>query len=397
MAASATAASQLVLFLGLPYIAVLAGKSEFGSYSAVLGVATVISVVGIGRLELQIVQDSAAKAVRRLSYSLLLALFVIATLSIILLFFARADLLKYLFLGYVMLSLNSAYLYLGVLRLYHYVGGIRTLANIMFVLVSAMLYNFAIFPFSLHYVQFVVVFLCLLFVLLFVIRKNLFGLRMMSILNIKKIRHFIGAGKRFLVYTFPSSILNSSINNLMPVVLLALYGAEYAASYFLVYKIMMFPVGIAGQTIGVYYRRESLSKLNSRKKLWHFTLVLLFVLLAVAALFLVLVYFLYPYFVYEYLGAEWLDTLEFYFLIALMSASGVLYTPITSIFLVLNRQKQDFLINLLRALVIFFIVGFFALNEFGFIYFVSAISGVTVVLNVCTLMFCLVLARNGGR
>ena len=96
----------------------------------------------------------------------------------------------------------------------------------------------------------------------------------------------------------------------MPVVIPFFFGFEKAGIFFLVYKVIAFPVGVIGQSLGNILRRELIVESLSGKEARNIISKTFLLSLSISVLFFYLVYFFFDWVVYNYFGLAYLEALD---------------------------------------------------------------------------------------
>ncbi|MFT4683534.1 MAG: O-antigen/teichoic acid export membrane protein [Patiriisocius sp.] len=167
-----------------------------------------------------------------------------------------------------------------------------------------------------------------------------------------KYRVFFIKYKDFPKYTLPSSFLNISTIQLIPIILLFYFGAEVAGLVFIIQKILGAPFGLLGESIKqvVYKKMSTLG--SNRAGLYKLTTQVVIVSFVFVGLLMAVIYITLPY-LFKYLfSPEYYQSIEFFLYLIPFYLFQLAVSPILSVVFVMKRQKEYFIWEIFR----FFIV-----------------------------------------
>lgn len=182
-----------------------------------------------------------------------------------------------------------------------------------------------------------------------------------------KYRAFFIEYKDFPKYTLPSSFLNITSIQLIPIILLFYYGAEVAGLVFIIQKLLGAPFGLLGESLKqvVYKKMSTLSSDNSGLfKLTNQVVILSFVS---GGVIMSVIYILLPY-VFEFLfPPEYYQSVEFFIYLIPLYLFQLAISPILSIVYVIKRQKEYFIWEIFRFIIVMSVLVFGGIYEDIFI------------------------------
>ena len=167
-----------------------------------------------------------------------------------------------------------------------------------------------------------------------------------------KYRSFFIEYKDFPKYTLPSSFLNISSIQLIPIILLFYYGAEVAGLVFIIQKLLGAPFGLLGESLKqvVYKKMSTLASNNS--ELFKLTTQVVVVSFVFGGILMSIIYILLPYLFKFLFPPEYYQSVEFFLYLIPFYLFQLAVSPILSVIYVMKRQKEYFIWEIFR----FFIV-----------------------------------------
>jgi len=174
-----------------------------------------------------------------------------------------------------------------------------------------------------------------------------------------KYRAFFIEYKDFAKYTLPSSFLNISTIQLIPIILLFYYGAEVAGLIFIIQKLLGAPFGLLGESLKqVVYKKMSTLASNylGLFKLTTQVVVLAFVF---GAVLMSIIYILLPYLFNFLFPLEYYNSVEFFLYLIPLYLFQLAVSPILSVVYVMKRQKEYFVWEIFRF---FIVIGILVLG-----------------------------------
>lgn len=169
---------------------------------------------------------------------------------------------------------------------------------------------------------------------------------------------------KFPIYSASSQFFNSAGVQLPTIIMTAIYGSKVVGYYGLANSIISIPMVLIGNSIGdVFYgeaasigrkRPEELKRLSSSlfKKLVLIGLLPLLILILAGAFLFSFVF-----------GASWYQAGVYAQILATLVFFRLIFTPISRIYSVFERQKEAFVIDLLRVIFVVIVFGIAYLLE----------------------------------
>ncbi|HHY80204.1 MAG TPA: oligosaccharide flippase family protein [Thermoanaerobacter sp.] len=167
-----------------------------------------------------------------------------------------------------------------------------------------------------------------------------------------------GRYKNFPIYSAPSQLLNTAGIQLPVFFISSLYGSQVLGLYGLANSVVNLPMVLMGQSIGdvFYAETASVGKLNpDRVKGLSDKLFKKLVLIGLVPL--VILLFFGPFLFSFVFGYRWHDAGEYAQILAFLVFARFIFTPISRIYSVFEKQKQAFMLDLLRVILVFIAFG----------------------------------------
>ncbi len=164
--------------------------------------------------------------------------------------------------------------------------------------------------------------------------------------------------KNFPIYSAPSQLLNTAGVQLPVFFISSLYGSQVLGLYGLASSVVNLPMVLIGRSIGdvFYAETASVGKLNpNRVKDLSDKLFKKLVLVGLAPLMILL--FFGPFLFSFVFGYRWHDAGEYAQILAFLVFARFIFTPISRIYSVFERQKQAFMLDLFRVILVFVTFG----------------------------------------
>jgi len=168
---------------------------------------------------------------------------------------------------------------------------------------------------------------------------------------VPEVRASLGRYRRFPLLATPAALLNSTAQQ-VPIFLLApAFGAAVAGMYFFSVRITMAPLDIIGRSIGQVFYAEAIAYGQERpaalRRLVLATSAKSFLLGLVPGL---VIACLAPVLFRAIFGNEWSEAGEFSQVMAIMLIANFAVSPISQIFLIVERQHYSVVLNILKLL-----------------------------------------------
>lgn len=167
-----------------------------------------------------------------------------------------------------------------------------------------------------------------------------------------------GRYKNFPIYSAPSQLLNTAGVQLPVFFISSLYGSQVLGLYGLANVVVNLPMVIIGQSIGdvLYAEAADVGKKNPhRLKDLSDKLFKKLVLIGLAPLMILL--FFGPFLFSFVFGYRWHGAGQYAQILAFLVFARFIFTPISRIYSVFERQKKAFMLDLFRVVLVFVVFG----------------------------------------
>ncbi|HOA82008.1 MAG TPA: oligosaccharide flippase family protein [Defluviitaleaceae bacterium] len=164
--------------------------------------------------------------------------------------------------------------------------------------------------------------------------------------------------KNFPIFTAPSQLLNTAGVQLPVIFISSLYGSQVLGLYGLANAVVNLPMVLIGQSIGdVFYAEAArVGKLNP-KRVKDLSGKLFKKLLLIGLVPLMILLFFGPFLFSFVFGHRWYDAGEYAKILAFLVFARFIFTPISRVFSVFERQKKEFMLDLFRVILVFVAFG----------------------------------------
>lgn len=171
----------------------------------------------------------------------------------------------------------------------------------------------------------------------------------------KKLTKLLYKYQNFPKYVLPANILNQISRQLPNILINIIYNSKYAGYYILVQKVLGAPIYIIGAAYGDIFRQEASNNLinnNNCTEILKKTLIQLFIIGIIPFSLLIL----YAPNIFGYIfGYEWIIAGEYASILAPMFFFQFIANPISTIYIIANRQKEDFSIQIVMLVLLCFL------------------------------------------
>ena len=182
-------------------------------------------------------------------------------------------------------------------------------------------------------------------------------------ISIQKIRWSAKRYKKFPVYGAPSQFLNSAGLQLPTLFITAMYGGHVIGLFGLANNIVNLPMFLIGNAISDVFYGEAASIGKRNPQALKELSMRLFKKLVLLGLLPFLILFLFGPFVFSLvLGTDWYEAGVYARILAVLAFSRLIFTPISRVFHVFERQREGLFLDILRVtlvLILFLISKFF--------------------------------------
>jgi len=193
----------------------------------------------------------------------------------------------------------------------------------------------------------------------------------------EKIKYCAKRYIKFPLYTSVSQLFNQAGLQLPSLLMLSLYDGKTVGYYSLANSILSLPMVLIGNSIGdVFYTEAASFGKNDPKRLKELSNNLLKKLFLIGLIPLVILLTIGPFLFGLIFGKQWIEAGYFARIMAIIVFSRLIFTPISRLYSVFEKQKEAFLIDLLRLILVlsvYYISKFLLLdvNIFIMLYSVS--------------------------
>lgn len=368
-----TVFSQIVSIISLPVITSLFSKIEIGLinvYTSFFGLLGVFSTLGYSNA---IILSKDEKEENELIILCLINMLLIAFFFALIMVFLRNHISQYLQLSnnLYLLGVPFTVLYSGLNNLiigiamkhskFSFISKYRITLSLLTPLgaISLGLMNTNFYVLYLCYVvfPFIVAFGYFSF-LLFKSHKNF---RTISLCDLK---FQYKQHSNFLKFTLFSDFINTSINQIPVYFILKISGLGAVAQYNLTNRILGLPVTIISSSIGEVFKQQASKEFlnnNNCIKTFRFTT---FWLITLSIPFFLILFLSAPYIIDTFFGKDWSDVSFYLRILCFLYMLRFIVSPLTFVFNLTSKQKQDFYGHLFMLLIPFISYSFSSLLNF---------------------------------
>lgn len=199
-----------------------------------------------------------------------------------------------------------------------------------------------------------------------------FGIRVLSkplFLKFKTLSNYISTNKvieslkrykNFPIYNAPNKLL-ISIGNQLPIIFLAtFYGTRVVGFYGLAYTIVRLPMNLIGNSVGdVFFSEAAKIGKENPSTLKKLSIELIKKLIVVGLIPLFTLIFFGPFLFSFVFGENWYNAGVYSRIISIMLFFSLIFTPVSRVYEVFEKQKEKLLIDLVRItlIIIVFTIG----------------------------------------
>jgi len=213
-------------------------------------------------------------------------------------------------------------------------------------------------------------------VLLYLLKINLTDI---TKINFNEIKAALKKNNTLLKYAFPSNLINTIANNSMPILILVYFSTSESGAYFLSIKLLSAPLLFISNTISKpYFNKATELYKNKDKNLLRFTKKIAYTNLVIMLLF-VIVLNIFNYFFLDYFFDEkWVYLIEYSFFLSFLFLGKSIFSPISHIVEILNKNHIGLLFNIYLVVATFFAIyfGHIYSNSLYSVIFMSIVNGV---------------------
>lgn len=174
--------------------------------------------------------------------------------------------------------------------------------------------------------------------------------------------------KNFPIFSATSQLFNSAGGNLPIIFMSAIYGSEMVGYFGLANSIVNVPMVLIGNSIGdVFYGETASIGKSNPHELKKLTGKLFKKLILIGLFPLVILILFGPQLFSVIFGTNWYEAGKYARILSLLVFARLIFTPISRLYSVFERQKESFLIDLFRVvliIVVFVFVYFYGLSSY---------------------------------
>nr|WP_294858240.1 oligosaccharide flippase family protein [uncultured Fluviicola sp.] len=395
-----TAIAQLIAYLIYPILTRIYSTADIGELGVYTRLVAFITAFATARYELTLPiakQDNHAFSLYRLSFRIsLISLSTILLLGFLYYLFKPVDLSNYVFLimvvlsSYIMVWINLGTSWSVRKKLFHQIS-IQRVVNALSVNGLRLFFGLA------HLGSFGLILGSLLgsfasifvFIRTFISEKRVFY----PTKDIKRFRILAREYKSFPLINLPHTLLDLGVDLIIAALIVIYYGKDVFGSYSHAYMMLKLPLVFFGQSIGqVFFNRcsEMINKQQDIYPLVRKTIRTLFLIALVP--FTILFFYGAPIFTFVF-GNQWAESGRIAEILAPALLLNFLVSPISTLALILSKQKVMFGIGLLVAFIQCFCFGvlpmlFSAISKFGIL--PAGFHSFETILLINTILFCII-------
>lgn len=175
--------------------------------------------------------------------------------------------------------------------------------------------------------------------------------------------------KNFAIFSAPSQLLNTAGLQLPVFFITSFYGSQVLGLYGLANSVVNLPMVLIGQSIAdvLYSEAASVGRENP-KRIKALSNRLLKISVFIGLIPLLVLLFFGPFLFSFVFGSQWYQAGVYSRILAFLVFSRFIFTPISRIYSVFERQKEAFILDLFRVILVvvsFMIAKFFNLSSYG--------------------------------
>jgi len=192
---------------------------------------------------------------------------------------------------------------------------------------------------------------------------------LLSNINREGIRYSAKRYKRFAYFSAPSQLLNTAGVQLPVFFITSLYGSQVLGFYGLANSIVNLPMVLIGQSVGdVFYGEAAHVGRENPKRIKDLSNKLFKRLVIIGLIPLLVLLFFGPFLFSFVFGSQWYEAGVYARIIAFLVFVRLIFTPISRIYSVFERQKEAFILDSFRVILVlasFMIANFFNLSSYA--------------------------------
>ncbi|QTD36954.1 oligosaccharide flippase family protein [Polaribacter batillariae] len=343
-----TLIAQIIAILGAIFLAKLYGEEAYGIFGVFISITSISSIISTLQLDnCIIISKDKIESVNWFNF-LLLLVFVLISFACVVFFFSS------FFITYKQEEINMIYFVVpGTLILSYNLLNVNLFTfNKEFTVISSSKIFLAIGTVFLQFILYkkfnlfglIIGFLISQFLVLFFLflknKKNIIKP------NFIKIKRDVKANSSIIKFLLPSNIINSFANNLMPILILAVFGAKEAGVYFFSFKILGAPLFLISSSVSqVFFQKASELFKTNKSELHRLTKKIVTTNLLLIFGFLVCINTIGMYVLELYFNNGWENLRLYVFILSMLIFARTSFNPISSLIIVLNKNQISLLFN----------------------------------------------------
>ena len=343
-----TLVAQIIAMIGAIFLAKIYGEEAYGLFGVFISITSITSIVSSLQLDKFIVISKNIKESINW-YNFLLILVPVCTILISILLFVVSNYFfnEQLSLNILLLSTIGTLLIALITtneNFFTFKKEFSTISNSKIVLTITNLGLQILLYSSYHLLGLIIGFLISQFFLfLFYFYKNR---SVISTPNFGEIKKGIESNSSILKFLLPSNTLNSLANSLMPILILAFFGAKEAGVYFFSLKILGIPLFLISSSVAqVYFQKSSILLRENKKELLKLTKKIVGTNLLIMLVFLILINTVGMYILEYYFDEKWSNLRPYTLILSILIFTRTSFNPISSLIIVLNKNLESLLFN----------------------------------------------------
>lgn len=195
--------------------------------------------------------------------------------------------------------------------------------------------------------------------------------------SFKEIKYLLVRYKKFPLFTAPTQLFNKAGVELPVFFITSIFGSSVVGLYGLAHLIVSLPMTLIGGAVGdVFYAEAATSGRKNPEELLLRSTNLLKKLIYMGIIPLIVLVFLGPWLFGFVFGEEWTESGKYAQIIAFLVFFRFIFTPISRVFQVFEKQIVAFFLDLARLVLViitFFVVEYYSFNSFKAIGIYSAL------------------------
>ncbi len=341
-----TFVAQILGVIGGLFIANIYGPKSYGIYGVFLSMASIITVVNTLQLEYAIVLTPKKQDKKQIVNLLIFISTIITLLSLLLLFFFKQStnfsINENLFVGIIaafLLSLVKIFEFSLISKDHFKVISFSKILTTLFTISFQILFFYISLKKGLIYGYLISIFL----VSIYFFKKN--GEKI-NFINFKKKIELIKDYHSLVKYAFPSNLINTIANNIMPILIMMFFSNSESASYFLSIKILGAPFILISNAISKpYFQKATELYKNKDYHLLKFTKKVVTNSTIIMVLFIILLNIFIKYFLSYFFDDKWTYLMDYSLILSFLFIAKSIFSPISYIVEIMDKNHIGLLFN----------------------------------------------------